>query len=257
MNDSLAASLWQARQSGQVISVGDEPADITAAYRVQQTLSDVSGCRVIGFKIGATMQTALDTLGLDEPFYGPLFDRYCHTGGAEVPIGAAHKALLETEFVIGIGQDLRPAGASVTQADIEAVTAWVAPGFELVCTRFDMALAGNGVRLVADSGGNMDFVMGEPYTDWRELNLNEHPASLEINGEAVASGHSGMSLYGHPAAMTAWLANHPTLAGRGLRAGDIITTGTCTGMTPVKPGDIAVADFGVMGTLETRFVVSR
>jgi len=256
MSQDLAAQLWDARQKGTRIAAGDSPASLDDAYAIQMAINDTCGSDLIGFKIGATAQVALDTLQLSEPFYGPLFSSHNRASGAEVPMSAEHKVLLETEFVIGIGEDLPVAGRSISRADIEAVTAWVAPAFELVCTRFDMELPGNGVRLIADSGGNMDFVMGDRFSNWQDLNLAEHPATLYINDKEIASGHSGMSLEGHPAGMTAWLANHATLAERGLKAGDIITTGTCTGMTPVSIGDVARADFGPMGEVRASFVAA-
>ena len=33
--------------------------------------------------------------------------------------------------------------------------------------------------------------------------------------------------------------------------GDIVSTGTCTGLDGVKPGDHVVADFGCLGLIET------
>lgn len=256
MSTKLAAELWQARQAGARIATSDQPATLDDAYTTQFAINDACGASIIGFKIGATAQVALDTLQLSEPFYGPLFDSHNKASGADVPISPNHKVLLETEFVIGIGEDLVTGGKEISQQQIEDVTAWVAPAFELVCTRFDMELPGNGVRLIADSGGNMDFVMGEKFSAFKDLNLAEHPATLFINDEEIASGHSGMSLRGHPAGMTAWLASHPTLAERGLKAGDIITTGTCTGMTPVAAGDRARADFGPMGNVSANFVAA-
>ena len=41
-------------------------------------------------------------------------------------------------------------------------------------------------------------------------------------------------------------------AGRGLKAGDIVSTGTCTGLDPVQPGDVVQAEFGSLGTVDIR-----
>jgi len=254
MSNELANSLWQARQSATRIDGGDGVSSVEDAYTVQAAINGVCGADIVGFKIGATADVALETLNLSEPFYGPLLSSFNKPSGSDVVVPDNYVVLLETEFVIGIGSDLKKSGGEITQADIEAATAWVAPAFELVATRFDMELPGNGVRLIADSGGNHDFVMGDRFSDWKDLDLSAHPATLVINDKEIASGHSGMSIKGHPAGMTAWLANHYTLADRGLKAGDIITTGTCTGMTPVKPGDVARADFGPMGSVSANFV---
>jgi 2-keto-4-pentenoate hydratase len=47
-----------------------------------------------------------------------------------------------------------------------------------------------------------------------------------------------------------WLANQQSRFGRGLKAGDIVSTGTCTGLDRVKPGDQVAADFGSLGRVE-------
>jgi 2-keto-4-pentenoate hydratase len=40
--------------------------------------------------------------------------------------------------------------------------------------------------------------------------------------------------------------------GEGLRAGDIVTTGTCVTPVPVAPGDAVRADFGDFGEVTLR-----
>ena len=47
-----------------------------------------------------------------------------------------------------------------------------------------------------------------------------------------------------------WLANQQSRFGHGLKAGDIVSTGTCTGLDAVKPGDAVLADFGTLGCVE-------
>ena len=120
--------------------------------------------------------------------------------------------------------------------------------------RFDIELKGNGILLIADSGVNADFVLGEKLSDWSQLDLTQHPVTQTINRGEPASGHSGMSIFGNPFGAVAWLANHKNLRGRGLKAGDVITTGTCTGMTPLSAGDEVHADYGRMGQLKMRLV---
>ena len=45
------------------------------------------------------------------------------------------------------------------------------------------------------------------------------------------------------------------LSGQGLtlKAGEIVTTGTCATPLPIAPGDEMVADFGVLGRVSVRF----
>jgi 2-keto-4-pentenoate hydratase len=57
----------------------------------------------------------------------------------------------------------------------------------------------------------------------------------------------------HALDAVAWLAAHPFASERGVRAGDLIMTGTLTGITPLSAGDEAVGDFGALGEVRARF----
>ena len=85
---------------------------------------------------------------------------------------------------------------------------------------------------------NAGVVMGEPVTNWRELDLQAIYGSMTINGEVVGDGH-GSDVMGHPLEPLAWLANKLAEQGLGLSAGMVIITGSIVPPKPVKPGDTA------------------
>jgi 2-keto-4-pentenoate hydratase len=256
MSNELAYRLWKARLNGTLIDVSgiEAPADEAAAYAVQAAVLRLADAEQVGFKIGATNAAAIAALGVSGPFYGQLFDRFHRANGSDVPVPGDHKAILETEFVVTLARDLPARPTEYTLDEVAAAVAWVRPGFEIVATRFDIPLKGNGKLLIADCGGNMDFVLGDPTDGWKGTDLTQHPATLYVNDKEVASGHSGMSVFGHPFGAVAWLAAQETLKDRGLKSGDVITTGSCTGLLPVSVGDSARADFGSLGEITTRFV---
>jgi 2-keto-4-pentenoate hydratase len=69
----------------------------------------------------------------------------------------------------------------------------------------------------------------------------------------VARGSANAILDGDPFGTVVMLANAPPDAARGLRAGDIVTTGSCTGAPPL-PGDGAYrAGFASLGSVEFVF----
>ena len=160
---------------------------------------------------------------------------------------------IESEFAVGLAADLPCRAEAWTKEEVEAAVAWVGPAFEIVGTRLESGLAGAGMLAIADGGANIDFVCGPTDADWRSADLTAHPVTLRINGVEVASGHSAMLVFGDPISGVAWLANHPELGARGLKAGDVVTTGTCTGITPLSPGDEAEADYGALGKVRARF----
>ncbi|MEC7575002.1 MAG: hypothetical protein VX973_08955, partial [Pseudomonadota bacterium] len=58
---------------------------------------------------------------------------------------------------------------------------------------------------------------------------------------------------GHPINVLQWLANKQSQTGRGLVKGEIVSTGTCTGVLSVAPGDHVIANFGQLGCVEINF----
>jgi 2-keto-4-pentenoate hydratase len=252
----LAEALWQARTTGEVITVeaSQAPAGAAAAYRIQAAMIELAGLPQVGWKLGATTRAALDLLALDQAFAGPLFAPHCHGNGAEIVLRSAHRPGLETEFLVGLGADL-PARAEPYGADeVAAAVAFVAPAFEVIGCRFAGGLAGNGLLVIADGGGNAAIVQGEPVRDWRRFDLGRHALRLCVNGADAASGSSSALIFGDPIGAVAWFASQPLLAGRGLKRGEIVMTGTCTGLTPIKAGDAAVGDFGALGQVRATFV---
>lgn len=255
---TLAEDLWRARSGGTKVAVAAaaRPATDADAYAIQLAVSELAGSAVRGWKVGATAPAAMALLGVDEPFYGPLYERYCHRSGDGVAIVPAHGAAVEAEFAVGLGRDLPGRDAPYTRAEVEPAVAWIAPALEVVGSRLEGGLAGAGRMVIADGGANVDFVQGEPVAAWRDFDLSRHPVVLYVNGEEVARGHSGTLMFGHTLGSVAWLACCPSMQGRGLKAGDVITTGTCTGVTPVAPGDEVRADYGALGEASARFVAA-
>jgi 2-keto-4-pentenoate hydratase len=256
MATKLAEALWAARISGDVIAIAPalQPASAAAAYDVQAAMVRGAGLTQVGWKIGATTAATQALLGVDEPLAGPLFAPHCHADGAEVTLVAAHRPGLESEFLLGLATDLPPRERRYQASEVAAAVQFVAPAFEIIGCRFEGGLAGQGLLAIADGGANTAIVRGEPVRDWRRFDLSGHAVRLRVNGAQVAAGSSGDLVFGDPIGAVAWLAGHPVLAGRGLKRGDIVMTGTCTGLTPIKAGDAALADFGELGQVRAAFV---
>jgi len=255
MAEDLAKALWRARVDGDVVTVeeADEPADAATAYAIQNAIVALAGLDQAGWKLGATNSKILEFLGVDEPILGPVFAPHCYPSGARVALPLAHRPALETEFLINLAADLPPRERAYERDEVAAAIAHVAPAFELVGFRFAGAYQGRGLLTIADCGANVAIIRGEPVRDWARLDLARQAVRLEINGAEVASGSGDVLLWGDPIGALVWLANHPLLARRGLRRGELVMTGTCTGIAPLEPGDEAVADFGELGEVRALF----
>jgi 2-oxopent-4-enoate/cis-2-oxohex-4-enoate hydratase len=76
---------------------------------------------------------------------------------------------------------------------------------------------------------------------------------LEKNGEIVATG-AGAACMGSPVNAVAWLANTLGRLGIGLKAGEVILSGSLGAMVPVKAGDNLRVTIGGIGGCSVRFV---
>ncbi len=254
--EDLAQRLWEARRTGQVIDAASvtTPATVADAYAVHWRIAEISGHGVAGFKIGSTSLEAQRMLGTDEPGSAPLLAPFVHASPATVPIVIAQAPCVEGEFAFRLGRDLPARAELYARDEISAAVDAVAGAIEVVGTRFAGGLAGKGRLLTtADGGVNIELVTGAWTTAWRTLDLPSHRVSMRIGGVVKGEG-TGSRALGDPMTVLEWLVNQQSKAGRGMKAGEIASTGTCTGLDPVAPGDRAVADFGGLGSVEIAFV---
>lgn len=256
LRGALGARLWLARREGRVIAIADAetPADEATSYLVQAEAVAASGCVRVGWKVGSTSLEAQKLLGTSGPGASPILAPFSYPNGFAIPIFAAHQPALEGEFALRFGKDLpaRPEPYSETEV-LDAIDA-VAPGLEIVGSRRVGGLFGQGRMLVnADFGANIAFAHGDWVSDWRGHDLAAAGVTLLINGEVIAEGTGALAL-GSPLNVAVWLANNLSQRGIGVRAGEFVTTGTCTGVKPVKAGDAVTVNFGPLGKLEVSFV---
>ena len=251
----LARRLWDARLSGRTVQVDDvsPPNSNEEAYAVQREIAALCGQPSRGFKVGSTSLAAQQMLGTHEPAAGLLLAPYVYDSPARVPIAPAHTPAVEGEFAFRLGRDLPPRSAPYALDEIADAVAAVAGAIEVVGTRFSGGLAGKGRLLVtADCGANIALVVGPWRHGARSFDLKTHPVAVMINGTLRGSGTGALAL-GDPLNVLLWLANQQSAAGRGLKSGEIVSTGTCTGLDPVRPGDHVQADFGDLGRVEIQF----
>lgn len=253
--ETAVATLAAARREGRVIEALPEscrPASITEGYAIQDAFRAAWPDQVRGWKIGATAPPTMDRFGVKEPMYGPFFARDVHQSPAHVPAPTRHAMAIESEFAYRLGRDLPARAAPYTRDEILDAIDAIIPAFEIVGTRYTQVPFHDVGSVVADCMLNAAMVLGTPILEWRHLDIPRHPVRLAIDG-AVAGEGSGADPLGDPRNVLDWVVDKLRAAGIGLRKGDILSTGTCTGMLPLKTGQTAVADFGALGTVEVRF----
>ena len=255
MNNSLAQALWAARSQGGLVKPPQPVPDVDQAYLIQARIVELSGMRQIGWKIGSTSRAAQAMLGTAQPSAGPLLDGFCYPSSADVPIHPEHFAHVEGEFAFQVGRDF-PNAPELDYAAIADHLDALIPGIEVVGSRFASGLRGTGrALLTADGSANIAFIGGDSIHSWQPDQLGEQSALMYKNGSLVESG-VGADALDHPLNVIQWLQRYCVERCLRLRAGDIITTGTCTGLVPVVPGDSVEVHFPELGSTVASFIAA-
>ena len=257
MTEKLALQFWTARKTGTKLPADfdDAPSTEAAAYEIQDQTSEIADSSIVGWKIGATSEALYPVLGIDKPFLGPLYDAFTYASGDTVPVLPGHS--LETEITVKLRNDLPARAEPYSRDDIAQSIASIFPSFEVVGVRFDGGFAGAGLKLIADGGANVATVLGPEITDWSGVNLADIAVSLSMDGQPAITGNTSALLWDHIFDAVAWVLQQPSLQGKGLRAGDIIMTGTCTGITPLAGVREAALTFQGIGTVMARFAEAK
>lgn len=248
-----AEILASARKAGRALREfpGDPPANVDEAYRLQGEVQAAMDEPVCGWKIGATSRSVQEAIGTAEPFAGPLYGPRCHGTGAELPVPEGVLGL-ECEFAFRLARPLPPRPLPYAPEEVVEAVGSVHPAIELVGLCLP-AEAFRDVRwCIADHALDVAFVAGAAIPDWHGLDLPALSVRCVINGKEVAVGN-GAAVLGNPVTALTWLANALSRRGRGLLADDWISTGTCTGIQAVRPGDVVEAVFGGTGSVRVAF----
>src|SRR5258707_9633582 len=106
--------------------------------------------------------------------------------------------------------------------------------------------------LVADDFFAAGCVLGKPVARSAAPDLLEVVGRALINGVEVGRG-TGADVLGHPLNALAWLANHLAANGKGLRAGQIVLTGSLVKTVWLNAGDEVVMELQGLGRVEATF----
>jgi 2-keto-4-pentenoate hydratase len=229
---------------------------------VQALLEERSAAPLFGWKIAATSTAGQAHINVTGPLAGRLLREKAFESGAELPFGVNHMKVAEAEFAFRMGRDLPPRADAYSVDEVLAAVATLHPAIEVPDSRFDDFTRVGEAQLIADNACAHQFVLGPPATvDWRAIDLVEHTATGTVgrpfqgrHEPALTREGKGANVLGDPRVALAWLANELSSLGMTLKAGQVVTTGTCLAPLPIQPGDQITVDFGVLGGLTARMI---
>jgi 2-keto-4-pentenoate hydratase len=228
------------------------PGSRAEGYAIQAQLEVRSARPLFGWKIAATSQAGQAHINVDGPLAGRLLAERVRENDGEVPFGAhSHMRVAEAEFAFRMGRDLPPSAKPYSVTEVLDAMAALHPAIEIPDSRYDNYALVGAAQLIADNACAHYFVLGPAAAaDWRTFDLASHQVVAHV-GSQVREG-VGANVLGDPRVALAWLANELSGLGVTLRAGEVVTTGTCIVPPPIDAGDRIEMNFGPLGRVTAR-----
>jgi 2-keto-4-pentenoate hydratase len=221
--EDIARRLLDARRTQTRVSLADLlPADAAEAYAVQDLVAQSLG-PIGGWKVGAK--------GPDgEPTCAPLAAAGIVATPARLADGAWRSRGIETELAVRFDADLPERETPYTRDEVLAAIGALLPAIEVVETRLVEFPKAQPLAMLADMGAHGALVTGVPIAFTPALldSAGLHARQWFDDKEVV--NKAGGNPAGDLGRLLTWLANHCAARGLGLTTGQIVTTGSCTGM---------------------------
>ena len=243
---------WRAGTKLQGLEASLRPRHRAEAYAIQARLENYSNTKLFGWKIAATSEAGQKHINVDGPMAGRILQETVIADGGTASMAGNEMRVAEPEFAFRMRADLPPRSRPYTVPEVLDAVGTLHPAIEIPDSRFADFVSAGAEQIIADNACAHLFVLGAPATvDWRALDLVEEKPVITLRGKRFI-GH-GKNVLGDPRVALAWLANELGRLGVTLRAGEVVTTGTCHPPLPIASGDVVEADFGSIGKVSVRF----
>lgn len=246
--------LWKAIRQGEHFPEALQgKLSLEDAYRVQEGILArhiANGDTHTGWKVAMSGPALRQARGLTEPVFGYLLHSGHFTSGQTLPYDTFRNPAIESELCITVGRRLQ--GPGVTRAQVLDAVTQIAPAFELVSMRSNMAA---DLPLgVADNIAQWGYVTGKPVRPYpKNLALAEVLATIHRNDQVEGQVRSA-DILDDQLDSIAWLANALGRFGRAIEADHAVLTGSFNRPTAINKGDRWCTQFREVGTVTARFV---
>ena len=258
-------ALWtQWTQRGRIAALPEQLQPITRedGYAIQARLERRSASPLCGWKIAATSTAGQAHIAVDGPLAGRLLSEHVFESGSRLLYGNNLMRVAEAEFAFRMAVDFPPRAIRYSVDEIVAGVATLHPSIEIPDSRYEDFTVVGAAQLIADNACAHDFVLGAASSDsWRSIDLAAHRVLGSVRKAGLSgapSGHIeregiGANVLGDPREALAWLVNELSGLHLTLRAGQVVTTGTCLVPLPIAQGEHVTCDFGALGTVSVSF----
>jgi 2-keto-4-pentenoate hydratase len=241
-----AAALLVAARRGRtripVLPPSCRPASAAEAHAIQDAVTAALGTAVGAFKANAPAGA--------EPTRGVIYAPSIHPSPSRIPASLVPQCGVEGEVAFVFRAELPPRATPYAREEVAAVVD-ACPAIEVVTSRYADPDAASPLDKLADGIANGGFVYGAAIKNWQGLELGKLAVTLTVNGASVLQQVGGHPT-GDPLGIAVALVEMMRGAG-GVKAGQYVTCGSCTGLRYLKPGDVCGVRFEGLGAAEVMF----
>jgi 2-keto-4-pentenoate hydratase len=214
------------------------PADEAAAWAIAREVLRRRGGTIGGYKCATPANGPASAALLDA--------RGIKAAPVTWPVPKGGKIGIETEIAFRLGRDLPQRGTPYTQEEVSEAIAACFPAVELVASRYADLKAVTLVENMADNIAHAGLICGAEVPGWRSLDLGNMLVRQSCGGQVQVEKRGGNPAGDSLLSLTR-LANHLHAFGLKLEAGQVVTTGSWTGLIFVEGGQRVVGGFDGMG----------
>ncbi|MFT3808174.1 2-keto-4-pentenoate hydratase [Arenimonas sp.] len=257
----VASAFGRAREQARALDEfpgGVLPADLEAAYRIQDWAIDHWPDQLVGWKVGFIAPSRRDASG-DDRLVGPIFARSVwplRSGDSvDVPVFDGGFAAVEAEFVFRLAVDAPDGKLEWTSQEALALVAALHFGIEMAGSPLATINELGPTVVVSDFGNNAGVVLGPEIPGWRERQEDGMRCATYVDDQLVGTG-TAASVPGGLGEALAFALRRCARRGIPLRAGMLVTTGAATGIHDILPGQRGRVVFEGFGELRCRAIAA-
>ena len=211
------------------------------AYAIQRAISAELG-EIGGWKVGSPHKTGSEFTCAPLPATGVI--------QSPAELSSVDRGI-EAEVAVRLGRDLPARDQPYTEAEVRAAIASAHSAIEVLDSRYTDVDAIDPLSNLADSMSHHSLVVGPAMPNWQNVDLSKEQVRVLVDGTEIKRRVANPA--GDMLRLLTWLANTGARWAGGLKAGQVVTTGSWTGKEFTDPGAEVRISFANFGDAVVRF----